>query len=478
MFFFTKGSLRDLQQDCSSHFEAASQSDNSQQFRQTGESNNAQTPPIFLTSKPIIWKVTGMSRTTENTVSLLVFDGDENACVYLDSCLMQMTNGDNEHMHETIREGSVILVKSYSKLRVQATGDAREPKLILTKLFVIGQENTSVLPVDKVITNNHEQSIESRNDHETDEKMTTLTISKLKPSLKNTTWSVLAQLQEVTPFREFVNRSTGFKGKLARLLLQDHSGFVEGVVFNDMIERHNINLLSPGASYLISDGLIKYSSQKMKAWPGQVSSDFELIFTDTTTIKQVDDEAVLKSFVSRLPKRKQQEQQQEENEDDKHPLHHKQNKTIISHSEVKEKRQKTAHSLPIVTKLHKSFETLDQVFFKSKGFFTSCIAVICKVGELKSIQKSKMQKPLSLRNIIITDKTFQQITVAVWGKQAEEFEMAVGSVIMLKDCLVTNYEGLSLSVLMKTVMLEMFASNNISYVSELLDWWDEQTTSP
>ena len=84
-----------------------------------------------------------------------------------------------------------------------------------------------------------------------------------------------------------------------------------------------------------------------------------------------------------------------------------------------------------------------------------------------------MKKPLSLRNIIITDKTFQKISVAIWGKQAEEFEMSKGSVIMLKECQVTNYEGLSLSVLMKSVMLEMFASNNISYVSELIEWWTQ-----
>ena len=64
--------------------------------------------------------------------------------------------------------------------------------------------------------------------------------------------------------------------------------------------------------------------------------------------------------------------------------------------------------------------------------------------------------------------------MALWGKQAEDFGMPVGEVIMLKECQVTNYNGLTLSVLMKTVFLSMARSHDILAVNNLYDWWDRQ----
>lgn len=455
MFFYSKGSLKEVIQDKASLFDAASQ------FNSDAIQDNESKTSIILASKPLIWKVTDLRPASASSNQLCVFDGDENAWVGLDNCVEYMISNEQDKVYESIRKGSVILVKSYRKHENINKAERVEASISLTKLIVLGYDLNGQ-PTSDTESNIEQDLYRSEQSNQPPK----LTISKLRPSLRNTTWSFLAKLQDKTPIREFVTRSNSFKGRLVRLLFQDHTGFLECVIFNDLIERHGISSLCQNAVYTISDGQVKHSSMAMKAWPEQVSSDVELIFTDTTTIQQVEDKNISNLFVERLPKRKISELENEVDNKKGNPH------TSVDQTAIKKLKGPSDLS-KVSTQLHNSFETLDQVFFKSKGSFTSCIAVITQVGELKSIKKPGHKK-LSLRNITITDKSTQTINVALWGKQAEEFEMARGSIIMLKECQVSNYDGLSLSVLMKTKILELFVSNNISYVSELSDWWNSQ----
>ena len=293
MFFLSKGSLNELQNTIGSYFRAASQANSIQFSTDITLENQA---PLVFTTKPLIWRVTGINKIGQGLHILNVFDGDKNACVFLDSLLEYMITDSDADSHRTIREGSVVLCTTYCKHDAQCSDSEHEPKIIVKNLIVIGYDKEPMPNGSECKAGKQVQGISN----EKLEDLTSVTISKLRPSLKNTSWSLVAKLYDSTPVREFVNRSNSFKGKLVRLLLQDSTGFLECVAFNDMIERHGLNLLRNDSLYFISEGQIKYSSPKMKAWPEQVSSDFELVLTDTTTIKEVNAKPTL-SWIHQAP---------------------------------------------------------------------------------------------------------------------------------------------------------------------------------
>ena len=67
------------------------------------------------------------------------------------------------------------------------------------------------------------------------------------------------------------------------------------------------------------------------------------------------------------------------------------------------------------------------------------------------------------------------MNAAFWGKQAEQFDHKVGTCLMINKVQVTNYNGLSLSVLRMTEIMEVKRDYNIEKATELIDWWQSTT---
>jgi hypothetical protein len=65
---------------------------------------------------------------------------------------------------------------------------------------------------------------------------------------------------------------------------------------------------------------------------------------------------------------------------------------------------------------------------------------------LRSIERQN-GKNLAVKNFTICDLTSCSIEVALWGLEAEYFDMHVGDVIEMRKMKLTNYAGLSLSKL-------------------------------
>ena len=462
MFFFTKGSLKNILTMPLSIFNASSQC------------SGPSTSHILAGNNIYIWHVEQIHiDPLDNSQFILkVFDGLDKVSVHLDKSLNSLVKSkepeedfDEHNSTQNLRQGSVILVKGYSIVREESefdTSDSENIVLTISNLVCIGfvLVDDCKLNQTNVSLYSHSKSVDLHVTHK---------ISQLKPSLKNSSWSMMVTLKEKTPIREFVNRQNGVKGRLCRLLLQDSSGFIEAVIFNDLIERLNFDDLIQDNVYMIRNGQIKYGSKMMRSWPDQVSLEFELLLTDQSIITHVTQQEALDQFNQKLPKRKRIEIDDPEEDDDIQSLNHM--------PPIKIKKQSSSSEKYVVTKLHKSFTTLDQVYFLPKDSLTSVLAVVKEVGKLKTLKSARVRRPLSLLNITVTDKSNCEMNVAIWGKQAEDFEMPIGSVIMLKECQVTNYNGVSLSVIMKTFMLEMQRSNDIQYVSELFDWWESKNTS-
>ena len=61
--------------------------------------------------------------------------------------------------------------------------------------------------------------------------------------------------------------------------------------------------------------------------------------------------------------------------------------------------------------------------------------------------------------------------MAIWGDEAEQFELPVGSILVLNNVQLTNYGGISLSVLRASKMIEMQVTNTSSSILKELSVW-------
>jgi ssDNA-binding replication factor A large subunit len=84
---------------------------------------------------------------------------------------------------------------------------------------------------------------------------------------------------------------------------------------------------------------------------------------------------------------------------------------------------------------------------------------------------------LAIRRIYIADHTNSRIAVSFWGDQAIDFQMDIGSVIVLNGVKLTNYNGLSLSVIKVTYVYDKTYAQNSPRIQILKDYWQEKSDS-
>ena len=114
---------------------------------------------------------------------------------------------------------------------------------------------------------------------------------------------------------------------------------------------------------------------------------------------------------------------------------------------------------------------------KKDGEFASTIAVINLVEDLKEITP-KNKNPIKIRNFFITDQTMPSVKVAVWGKQAEEFNFSIGNIIILNKLKISFYNGLTLSVQWETAMMKIEENwDHIDEANLLREWWIARESS-
>ena len=96
------------------------------------------------------------------------------------------------------------------------------------------------------------------------------------------------------------------------------------------------------------------------------------------------------------------------------------------------------------------------------------IAILSQLDSELKLIKGKKSGSIYLRNGRIIDKTCTEVIIALWGSEAEDCKFEIGEAIMFNDVLLTNYGGISLSVIRPTKLIKLDSSHPIGV--ELLHW--------
>jgi replication factor A1 len=182
-------------------------------------------------------------------------------------------------------------------------------------------------------------------------------------------------------------------------------------------------------SYMISKAAIKESAKQYRAWPGnEMNIDFDLTLTEHSTIVEC----------KTIELNKTSEHEQETNE---------------------------AAAKPV---LHEKFTALNKLVEKPKDASVDVLGVIDEIQPMKRAANN-----LSLLNFTIVDQSKVPVNVAMWGKQAESFQLSVGTILVLNSVRISNFGGLTLSVFRDSGYLEMPASYGLENVELLRKWWQD-----
>ena len=123
---------------------------------------------------------------------------------------------------------------------------------------------------------------------------------------------------------------------------------------------------------------------------------------------------------------------------------------------------------------YKHLVPLNELCLLKDGSITSVIGVVSEIAESRTITPNN--KPsITIRNFQIVDQTKKEVNVAIWGKQAEDFNFKVGTILILTKCKISNYGGGSLSIQWETSVMEVLPEwNHIEIANELRIWWETE----
>ena len=263
---------------------------------------------------------------------------------------------------------------------------------------------------------------------------------------KKSDWSIVVLLIKINPVKEFESRLNGSRGKFIRFQIRDQTGQMEAIGFNDTIKSRNLEKLIVDKFYFIRDCEVKQSKGTYRAWPDEISSNFELILHHHSTLDLVENHVDKFSLRDQLSLNSQ-----------------------LQYAKSTEGKNFVNAKIQSVYKfnLSEKFCLLCNLSLKSVNSMVDIVAILINIdSELRTIKK---KTEISLRNGTIIDKTGTKVKIAFWGNQAEQFEYQVGNIIIFQCIQVSNYGGLSLSVRKCTKLMKLDATSPIA--SELLEWY-------
>jgi hypothetical protein len=249
----------------------------------------------------------------------------------------------------------------------------------------------------------------------------TIKINEL--SFNQTEWSIDVKCLDIDTVKGFVKKnSDGEIGQRQRFLFQDTSGFVEVVAFHQ-----NISIMSnieKGSLYRISNGLIKFSNDMNKRWPHRKNK------------KNVEIEITTYSNIELVQEKKEEEK-----------------------------------------KINDKYTNLSELIDKQVNSLVNVMGIVVDVEDVCEQTFKDSNNKLAIRRIYIADHTNSRIAVSFWGDQAIDFQMDIGSVIVLNGVKLTNYNGLSLSVIKVTYVYDKTYAQNSPRIQILKDYWQEKSDS-
>ena len=100
----------------------------------------------------------------------------------------------------------------------------------------------------------------------------------------------------------------------------------------------------------------------------------------------------------------------------------------------------------MVPKMKYKFVKISEIEQYQGGSFIDVVGVVRSVGDLTTIVAKATQKELEKREVMIVDDSNGEISLTLWGKDAEDFKGVEGTVLVIKEAKVSEFNNRSLSV--------------------------------
>ncbi|CAG8580360.1 5116_t:CDS:1 [Cetraspora pellucida] len=109
-----------------------------------------------------------------------------------------------------------------------------------------------------------------------------------------------------------------------------------------------------------------------------------------------------------------------------------------------------------------------------KNDIIDVIGIVIKVSDIQEITTRTTRKNVNKRCITIVDQSKYQITLSLWGLQAEKFNSSIlNHIIACKNVRVVEFQGRNLSAIFDSTII---IDPNIQETNELRDWYNSHGT--
>jgi hypothetical protein len=363
-------------------------------------------------------------------IQLVLFDGEKEHIFVVDKSLFSKCVA--EPHSERIFVDAVIILKSYSII------ERDEYKLViqLNDFQTIGLDR--VVETPKLNQNNTAQYQHGSSHF----------LAELKPSNIVKNHSVDVVIMEISEPKRFCKESDK-DGIVQRLLLRDSSGQLEMVIFGELTQRSDIQKLKTMNVYRIKNFSVRTGIYKYRLWGAEFALNYDIHCQETTVFEPL---GVIPDQVCSLKRVL-------DNDDDDKPE--------INPSKTKRPKASSINFVQLSDLiLHKVNSRLD------------VLAYIVQVDEnvrTKDFKKKGKLIDLQVRNAQLLDTSNKQVSLALWGQEAESFSVEnIGSIIMLKQVRLSNFNGLSLTKDWDTIMTivdpEGIKNSYMDEIVELREW--------
>ncbi|XP_071499912.1 replication protein A 70 kDa DNA-binding subunit-like [Diadema antillarum] len=233
-------------------------------------------------------------------------------------------------------------------------------------------------------------------------------ISSLTPYQNR--WTIKVRVTNKTAIRQWSNARG--EGKLFSMDLLDQSGEIRCTAFNQTVDKF-YDLMEIGKVYFLSRGSLKPANRQYTS----INNEYELTLNNDTAIEPCVEEDV---------------------------------------------------SIPSVQFDFKSIGTLEDT---PEDSMIDVIGVCKSVSDVSSVTIKSSNREVSKRALQLVDDSQKEVSLTLWGKEAEEFDGTGSPVIAVKGARLSSFGGRSLSVLQSSIFQ---VNPDIPRAHHLKGWYDSE----
>lgn len=369
---------------------------------------------------------------------LTLFDGEDtlNATVTCNDLINYC-----EH-NRAIEKGDVIFLNSFELKYMENT-----ISIGIKSFYVIGHINLD--ESNKVSSNGtSKRKLDEESDEEGFKKRIKLQEKIRLISDLDLSWSafqIKGQLSRKSEIKSFSKGDNA--GIFLRFQLTDSSGCIEVVAFEERA-KELYEMLELNKYYTIQHASLKIPSQSgYRTWPNEKNlSKYDLMIEKKTIVTESTAEE----------------------------CNHQKSSINTVHSQGEQKKEINQVTDEVTLDQYTSIKDLANINIRkySRGDEPTCsvLGIVESVEEIKKIQ-DRNNNPLSLRTFTLMEKGGYYVKVALFGKEAENFQFKRGSILFIYDAKLSSYGGLSLNIFKDTFIQKINPHMNNSVIASLWKWW-------